>query len=201
MRMRMLWMGVMTVGLVACGGADSADSADQADGGDGAAGEAAPPAFVGELEGTDAYVAVVADGDDVEVYACDGESELAVRLLDTVDDPASFVLTNDAGASAAVELVDGVYEGELTLADGSTHAFTTEEAEGDAGLFHAVDAPEGVSAGWVVLNDGRQRGSILFAGGGSLQVRSAPRIDGASGQIGANGPDGALNVQFDRARP
>jgi hypothetical protein len=160
--------GAALVLFAACGGDDDGGEAafDTANG------------FVGELEGTDAFVAVVADEDSVEVYACDGESGIAERFTGEVDDPEDFTVSNDNGGEAVVAFADGAYSGEVTLSDGSTHAFTTEAAEGDAGLYHPEALPEDIAgAGWVVLNDGTQRGSILFAGGGSLQVRAAPPTD------------------------
>lgn len=57
--------------------------------------------------------------------------------------------------------------GRVDLGDEGSHAFALVPAEGDAGLFRVED-PEadraGVSAGWIVGNDGAQRGSLRIRG-------------------------------------
>jgi hypothetical protein len=58
--------------------------------------------------------------------------------------------------------------------------FTTTLATGDAGLYRAEAIVEGRDyiGGWIVLNDGRQRGAIVFSG----QVLENPMLDVAAGQ-------------------
>lgn len=184
---RTIGIGIGALALLALlvGACSDDDSGDEASGGDTPVAEAdfaAATGFVGELEGTDAYVAVVAGQETVEVYACDGESGIAERFTGEVDDPTEFTLTNDAGGEATVEFADGAFAGDITLADGSTHAFATEAAEGDAGLYHPVDPPEDVRAGWVVLNDGSQRGSFggVASGGGYI---AAPKLPPGGGTV------------------
>ena len=196
--MRARWaicLGAASVMLGACSSGGDSDVAAEA---------TATNGFVGELDGTDAYVAVIADDDSAEVYACDGENGIAARFAGSIDDPATFTLTNDAGGEAIVEFVDGAFSGEVMLADGSTHSFSTDAAVGDAGLFHLTDPPGDMSAGWVVLNDGTQRGSFGGVASGGVYVVPGPPINGASGQVGT--PPGwrgtpQVGLNFDRARP
>jgi hypothetical protein len=189
------------IALLLAAGLTVASCGDDGGSAEGAATFDDPEGFVGELEGTTAFVAVVADEDSVEVYACDGDAGISSRFVGEVDDPESFTITNDNGEEATVEFAGGAYAGSVTFADGSTHDFTTEPAEGDAGLFHAIDPPDDFAAGWVVLNDGRQHGSILFAGGGSLMIVGAPPIQGTSGQVRPPAAIAQVGLNFSRARP
>jgi hypothetical protein len=103
--------------------------------------------FVGTVEGTDAFVSVLVADSDTEtdeaiVYICDGAVESRDWFRGPVDDPTNFQLTNDAGASVTVELVDGTFRGEFTDATGPVHSFDTVEATGEAGLYE-VDNERG----------------------------------------------------------
>ena len=128
--------------------------------------------FVGTVEGTNAFVSIMVADSDTEtdeaiVYICDGDTELREWFRGPVDDPTNFALTNDTGATVTVTTVDGAFTGEFTDATGSTHAFETEEATGDAGLYEIDDpdaAADGIWAAWVVDNNGNQRGAFLRSG-------------------------------------
>jgi hypothetical protein len=182
------------IGLLVLGACDD-DAAEDGTGFDAAEG------FVGELEGTNAFVAVVADEDSVEVYACDGDAGIATQLTGEVDDPTEFALSNDNGEAAEVAFADGAYSGSITFADGSTHEFTTEAAEGDAGLYHATSTlPESIErAGWIVRNDGEQRGSYEIKNVQVTSIRAAPPIQGRGGEV--TFPGEADPVTVGRARP
>jgi hypothetical protein len=162
-RLSLTWilslLGIML--LTACGnettgGSASVESAGEVDNG-----------FVGTLDGTDAFVALVVSGSNAAVYACDGDGEIAEYFWGPVDDNSTVALDSLTGGSVHAELVDGAYTGTLTFPDGSEHAFTTERAVGDAGMYlvvgeQAVDAE--VSAGWILDNNGAERGALIRSG-------------------------------------
>lgn len=143
--------------------------------------------FVGTVDDTDAFVSVLVADSDTEsdeaiVYVCDGEAELREFFRGPVDDPTSFALANDAGASVTVELVDGVFTGQFTHAAGSVHDFETEKATGQAGLYEVNDeeaAADGVWAAWVVDNAGNERGALLRAG----VFQTTPKLSSTSFRV------------------
>lgn len=116
------------------------------DDGDAATGEATADidsGYVGTLNGTDAFVGLVVSGSNAGAYACDG---------------------------------DGAFTETLTLPGGVEHAFTTERAVGDAGTYLIVGeqaVAAGVSAGWIIENDGAERSALLRNG----SFRSTPKFD------------------------
>jgi len=139
--------------------------------------------FVGKVEGTDASIALVTDGQRLTgAYLCiphggtswispaplvDGKSELVARRRVTIGE-ASFV-----GDRAT---------GEVTVAGGS-RSFNHELATGKAGLYHrasvTADEPGSTETGWIVLLNGSICGitNSIIAGGGfkSEPARSKPK--------------------------
>ncbi len=118
--------------------------------------------FVGTVEGTDAYVAViVAPDEDAGAYVTDGAS--SVDFLDgalQADDTAR--LGNDGGAVLEVTFDDLTASGTFTRPGIEPHNFTAEKEPAPAGLYHDqqfFDDGEYVG-GWVVLGDGTQRGAV-----------------------------------------
>lgn len=119
--------------------------------------------FVGTMDGTDAFVAVVLADDRVAAYVCDGDEEIAEYFWGPVGDSDVLDMTAASGAALQASVADDAVSGEITLSDGSLHRFRAEPAQGDAGLYYLVagdrlDAE--LSAGWIVGNDGEQRGAV-----------------------------------------
>jgi hypothetical protein len=128
--------------------------------------------FIGTVDGTDAFIAIgIHDGeagdDEVVVYVCNGDEEIAAWFTDTADDPTSFTLTSNTGEVVTGELVDGVFSGDFTRTDGSVHSYTATAMTGDdAGVYRtgADAAAEGIVAIWVIDNGGDERGAVLVNG-------------------------------------
>jgi len=123
--------------------------------------------FVGTLDGTDAFVALVVSGSNAAVYACDGDGGIAEYFWGAVEDDTEVALDSLTGGSVRAELVDGAYAGTLTFPDGSEHTFTTERAVGDAGMYLVVGEQAvvaEVSAGWILDNNGAERGALIRRG-------------------------------------
>ena len=164
------WTAVLALALVVagCGDDDDTGAADTTDSTE-AAPEAVGGSFVGAVEGTHAYIAVVTDPDgDAVAYVCDGDegaaATVAAFLEGTVTDGQL-----DLAPAQDVEVtgtVDGDQaEGTVTIA-GEEHAFTAAAAEVPAGLYRAAESVDGdeVTAGWVIAADGTQRGALRRAG-------------------------------------
>jgi len=127
--------------------------------------------FVGYLEGTDAFVAIVSDGEEVLAFVCDGEA-LVVWLRGAVEN-GSLVLNSPASAAQRYLLetqLGASAEGSLFL-NGERLPFTAEAAIGEAGLYRAEETLDGVDyvGGWIVDQNGEQRGSVV----GGTSSRSA----------------------------
>ena len=92
-----------------------------------------------------------------------------------MDDPLTIGLTSLSAATVTAEFINGTFIGSFTDTQGSTHSFETVEASADVGIFVVVgeDAVEaGVSAGWIVDNDGNERGALF----GRSRFETAPRF-------------------------
>jgi hypothetical protein len=116
---------------------------------------------VGTLEGTDAYVGLVAAADGaVMVYVCDGDTISEWFRGDATGDSVS--LTSSGGATLRATLADRTAAGSVTLADGTEHSFSLSLAAGDAGLYRSREETADGSGvgGWIVLADGSARGGL-----------------------------------------
>lgn len=123
--------------------------------------ESVPNAFVGEVT-DELFVAVghpEGNGpygeDSVVVYLCD-DRDVAVWF--TAQSPADGELTlGYPGARIDMTLGDEETTGTAEVAGEDSESFSAVPATGDAGLYWAVQ--DDFAGGWIVLEDGRQRGS------------------------------------------
>jgi len=123
----------------------------------------APPRLVdsvGRVDGSTALVAVLAQGDQVSAYVCDGDAATGERFSGTLLGDRA-VLHSDGGAQLTVDVTDGGAAGTFTPV-GAVAAlpYRTTPSTGQAGWYTAeaaaADGP--VVANWVVLSDGTQTG-------------------------------------------
>lgn len=155
--MRKIALAAMVVTLVVAGCRDG--------GGD----ETADPepvagTFVGTVEGSDAYVAVVAGADnDVLAYVTDGGSSVdwLEGILEGPRDTAARI-GNDGGAVLDVSFTGTRAAGAFARPGEYPQTFTAEAVDDPAGLYRATEsfADGDYLAGWIVLPDGTQRGAI-----------------------------------------
>ena len=170
----------LVLGLAACGGDDEVDAA-------------AERTYVGTVDGTDAYIALVSDGKQVSGYLCDGtpkavkvcrwldNAELTGHNAELGERPHHFLVEARLGDDEAVGEVEPYPK---------AYSFTAEAASGEAGLYRAngeaVRAPPAgsgrpelrsfVEAGWIVLADGTQRGGVAISDP-NTDLRPAPILD------------------------
>jgi serine/threonine-protein kinase len=127
--------------------------------------------YVGTLEGSDAYVAiVVADDGEALAFVTDGGE--SVDWLDGTVDGTGARLANDGGAHLDLAFIAGttsgdaarpaVLSGTFTRPDSDPLRFAAGAADEPAGMYRAaqVFADGEYVAGWVVLEDGSQMGAV-----------------------------------------
>jgi hypothetical protein len=129
--------------------------------------------FVGQVQGSEAFIALVAKGDKVLAYVCDG-AKLAewFRLLSNADGALEGKSAAGVGLKAQVET--DTIKGSVILNDGKTLEFTATQATNEAGLYRS-EAAFGETTylgGWIVNQKSEQRGAVI--GGGNLRAVVLP---------------------------
>jgi len=125
-----------------------------------------PGAYVGPVD-EELFLAVVVDdasGPDeartVRGYVCN--HEVGVWLHGEVDGDEVTLSSDDGVIEIEGTIASGGVFGVARLGEAESKPFAATAATGDAGLYRAQATLDGVdrTAGWVVLEDGRQRGSL-----------------------------------------
>ena len=141
--------------------------------------------FVGEVEETDAYIALISDGERLlGGYLCDGK-DTSVWVKPAKIAGGEVTLTSRAGDElGSARLSADEASGEVTVAD-EAHAFSATPATGKAGLYREAKGKFGKpgfeETGWIVLADGSVRGRTNFidpTGGFKTGTKSAPTAVG-----------------------
>ncbi|MFO7540182.1 MAG: hypothetical protein R6X32_19240 [Chloroflexota bacterium] len=106
------------------------------------------------------------------VYLCDGADFSTWLFGETTGDSA---VLEGGDTSVALSLGEDSVTGEVVQAGAAPQPFVAELGTDDAGLFRGVETFDGQDyvGGWIVLNDGRQRGAITLGG----QVVENPPLD------------------------
>ena len=167
--------------VVSCSGSSQAESVTSffdLQGGNG---------FVGSVNGTDAYIALLVGFDEAIVYVCNGDEEIYEWFRGALSDPENFSLTNDTGAQVNAHLEENSLKGDVTLSNGYKYPFVASPNVGEnAGIYQVYGdqaAQDGVKAGWIVNSAGDERGALLIG----TAFQKAPSIkevsDGSSNTI------------------
>lgn len=166
---RLALLGLALLGLVAACSSGDFD-------GDGVAGnrpaarvETPTGTWVGRLDDSDAFVAIVVGGDQVVAYVCE-DGKIASWFFGTAAGGSRFQLANAAGERLDVTLGD---DARGTFSDGGTlRAFRAEATDAEV-LFRAdtLTGGEPVSGGWIRLGDAT-RGTITTLSG----LQAAPTL-------------------------
>ncbi len=180
----MLGIGLLTIALAGCGSGSSPAGAPSSSARVGAATLPLEPGtapdgtrtWVGTVDGTDAFVAVLAESDGRAIaYLCDGEQ--IVQYLDGRVAADALSAKDRAGTALTATVTDGALTGTATLPDGSAHRFTAPIAAGGAGMWWlSEEIDDGVRVGgWIRTADGAWRGRS-----GDVVIKGT-KIDGTSG--------------------
>jgi hypothetical protein len=153
-----------------------------------------PPAgpivtFAGKVPGTNAYLSVVSRGGQIEAYVCDGE-KTAVWLKGTTAGSTVSARDSTGNVLFSAKRTGSTLTGSLTLS-GKRFDIRQAQVSYPAGLWKSfgLSGTNSVTAGWVVLPDGTQRGAKLVGGTPSTIGSLDP------GSVGSDiDGDGATNV-------
>ena len=134
--------------------------------------------YVGELEGTDAYIGLVVGETGATAYVCDGPQGDESHWFTGAVNDSQVALISPSGASLSGDISGGTVSGtvlipgdlpeapdpEAVLAGATSYEFEATEAEGEAGLLRDdLEADDGTpyAGGWVRLADGSVRGDVI----------------------------------------
>lgn len=122
--------------------------------------------FVGTVDGTDAFIALLVANEEAIVYVCNGEEEISEWFKESIGDPENISLSNAAGASVTGKFEGSSFTGNVVLRNSNTHSFTASKNTGtETGVFRVYGdeaAQEGIEAGWILSSSGDERGSFKF---------------------------------------
>jgi hypothetical protein len=118
--------------------------------------------YVGVVRGTNAYIAVLVEGDRALAAVCDGGS-IGLRLRGGVT-REGLGLASPTGARIWAVVAGDQVSGGITLGTGATHLFNAAAATGVAGLYRDERTIDGVAyvAAQVVLGDGSGRTQLTL---------------------------------------
>jgi hypothetical protein len=154
--------------LAACGGSDDADRT-----------------YVGQVAGTDAYIGIVENGDQMLAYVCDGNG-ISRWFKGGYSQALASTLTS-GGQTLVVQSTPLGLQGTVDV-DGVPKTFTARQVPqgSEAGLYR-VDVPiddQAIVGGWVVLEDQTRRG-LVSLGGTTLSTSS---LSFSSGTVQVTSP-------------
>jgi hypothetical protein len=160
--------------------------------------------YTGKLSNSNAFIAIVTSGDQMVAYTCDSSS-LALWFRSSLSDTSYKTISEDQNARFTARVTQNTSNsssgysagysagnkpstqitGSIRLEDGSFHSFkatlttkNTNSKTATAGLFRSENWLEGTNytGGWVVLDNGEQRGSMM--GGGTIRPTGAIPLTG-----------------------
>jgi hypothetical protein len=110
--------------------------------------------FLGAVDDSDAYVAVVTSGSDAVAFLCDGD-DMWMWMSGTMDGDR-LALTAPDGSTLTGTMSDGKVSGTVTGAGMTDKAFEAAPAAADEGLYRATTNRDGAdyTLGWIMRTDG-----------------------------------------------
>src|SRR5689334_20780943 len=156
--------------LAGCSGGSHRDDSTRAAG----AGGGPRGAWTGEVTGTDAFVAVVADGEQLIAYVCDNGKTSEWFAGNAAGSDLGLVARD--GAQLDLSL-DSNASGRVRLHDGTVHAFRLTSTPAPS-LYRAEAGGREARAlaGWIKRSDGSVRGSVQLTTPTGTTVTSAPAL-------------------------
>ena len=127
--------------------------------------------FVGHINDTQAFVAIVTTGEKALAYICDG-SQMAEWLRGFVAEDGAVELSSKNGWKLKATILDSGFGGAVVFGNGQPRAFVAMPTQNNAGLYRSENTLGDVKhvGGWIVDLNGEQRGAVI--GGGSFQHTS-----------------------------
>jgi hypothetical protein len=136
--------------------------------------------YAGDVQGTDAYLAVVASDTELIGYACNGAEGVSIAqwFHGAVAPDMTFAI-EEKGARIEGAIAPDTISGTLRTADGASHEFELAIAQGDDGLYRDDASHDDYVAGWIVRGEG-ERGAVRAPDG---TVHAFERTIGESGAV------------------
>ena len=134
--------------------------------------------FVGPTEGSESFVAIVTNGEQVMAYVCDSATTAEWFTGAAARDSIDLTSAGSIGLVAQRGTGDTL-DGTIT-ANGTESSFSAARVDVDGsqgGLCRGILQVDGVTytGGWIVLPDGQQRGAVI--GDDGSQRFDVPDID------------------------
>jgi serine/threonine-protein kinase len=133
--------------------------------------------YVGPVQAGGGAIAIVLHTDSAIAYYCNGKT--IEEWMKGVPDHGHLVLTGKNGAHADVNYALGHARGQVHV-DGFTYTFSVIAVHKPSGLYQSIAVVRGatVKAGWIVLADGTQVGSVeLDPNAPAPKAQTAPPLD------------------------
>ena len=125
--------------------------------------------FVGQINNSEIFIAIVTTGNEVLAYVCDG-----IRVAEWFRGPMTeggwLELTSKKGWKLRASVSKYSAIGSLILENNKRMIFMAEPTKDKAGLYRAEKVMEDIKyvGGWIVNSNGEQRGAVV--GGGTFQA-------------------------------
>jgi len=120
--------------------------------------------YAGTVAGTNAFIGVAVGKSGLTAYVCDSKG-LAEWFRGA---PGAMTITSAHGYRLNLRVADGKVTGTLSFpgAGGAVHSFAAPQVEAPAGLYRGTTTVTGSKyvGGWILLPDGRQRGTVISGG-------------------------------------
>ncbi len=166
--------------------------------------------FVGKVDGTNLFIALLVAENEAIVYVCNGDELISEWFMETINSPTNIQLTNSEGAKISAKFEGRAFSGQVTLRNSTySYPFTASpNTAEDAGIYivsgqEAID--DEIGAGWILNSDGEERGTLkiksVFQKTPALPIRDIK--DGTSNTIMINEKSykiGILYVRHSAAR-
>jgi hypothetical protein len=136
--------------------------------------------YAGKVQGDEGSVAIVVHDNFAIAYFCNGSTQEA--WLKGTPQHGKLSMTGKNHASHTVDYALGHARGTV-VADGISHIFSIIAVHKPSGLFQSIAVVRGatVKAGWIVLADGTQVGSLEpDANSADPSAHAAPKLDVSS---------------------
>ncbi|MBN2009988.1 hypothetical protein JW960_11650 [candidate division KSB1 bacterium] len=144
--------------------------------------------FVGTVDGTNAFIALLVTEVEAIVYVCNGDDEdIAEWFRGPIADPADISLTNNNGAQITGKFDASSFTGNVTFSDASVHSYTATPNTGrKTGIFRVYGdqaIQNELVAGWIVNAASEERGSVRVKGKKQSPTGIGGVLDGTSNTV------------------
>lgn len=122
--------------------------------------------YVGKVQGSQAFIALVRSENKLIAYVCDGKEQVQ-WFRGAVGPNGALEVRTEAGWRLLGALSAEGVKGTVTFADGKTLEYSATPATGEAGLYRYEATVDGARylGGWIIDQKGEQRGSVIGGGG------------------------------------